>query len=141
LHGCQEGRAAEEVNENVASIRIEVDVLHEQADELALLLLSACIEDLTEGLPARLHNAWVDSCEPVVGLGLPSTLQKLLFQTPIVKMFIYASETYHDKFWYPRNGVPVVQKWKRESPWGKLFEEYPEESGDDDPSCRVEPFE
>ena len=34
MHGCQEGRAAEEVNENVASIRIEVDVLHEQADEL-----------------------------------------------------------------------------------------------------------
>jgi len=67
--------------------------------------------------------------------------QKLLFQTPIVKMFIWASETYHDKFWYPKNGVPVVEKWKRESPWGRLFEEYPEESGGTDPACRVEPFE
>jgi len=67
--------------------------------------------------------------------------QKLFFQTPIVKMFIWASETYHDKFWYPKNGVPVVEEWKRTSPWGKLFEQYPEEGGDVDPSCRVEPFE
>jgi len=67
--------------------------------------------------------------------------QKLLFQTPIVKMFIFASETYHDKYWYPRNGVPVVEKWKRESPWGRLFEQYPEEAGGADSSCRVEPFE
>ncbi len=52
--------------------------------------------------------------------------QKLLFQTPIVKMFIFASEYYHDKFWYPSKGMPVVEQWKRESPWGKLFEEYPE---------------
>ncbi len=52
--------------------------------------------------------------------------QKLFFQTPLVKMFIFASEFYHDKFWYPMKGVPVVEKWKRESPWGKLFESYPE---------------
>ncbi len=52
--------------------------------------------------------------------------QKLLFQTPIVKIFIFASEFYHDKFWYPTKGVPVVEKWKRESPWGELFESYPE---------------
>jgi len=67
--------------------------------------------------------------------------QKLLFQTPIVKMFIWASETYHDRFWYPKNGVPVVEEWKRESPWGRLFEEYPEEPGGTDPACRAEPFE
>ena len=67
--------------------------------------------------------------------------QKLLFQTPIVKMFIWASETYHDKFWYPKNGVPVVEEWKRESPWGRLFEEYPEEADATDPACRTEPFE
>ncbi len=52
--------------------------------------------------------------------------QKLLFQTPLVKIFIFASEFYHDRFWYPTKGVPVVEKWKRESPWGELFESYPE---------------
>ena len=51
--------------------------------------------------------------------------QKLLFQTPIVKVFIFASEYYHDRFWYPVKGRPVVERWKRESPWGRLFEGYP----------------
>ncbi len=51
--------------------------------------------------------------------------QKLLFQTPIVKIFIFASETYHDRFWYPARGTRVVEQWKRESPWGRLFESYP----------------
>ena len=52
--------------------------------------------------------------------------QKLLFQTPLVKLFIFASEYYHDKFWYPMKGRPVVEAWKRESPWGRLFETYAE---------------
>jgi uncharacterized protein (DUF362 family) len=51
--------------------------------------------------------------------------QKLLFQTPIVKLFIFASENYHDRFWYPLHGRRVVEQWKRESPWGQLFESYP----------------
>jgi uncharacterized protein (DUF362 family) len=52
--------------------------------------------------------------------------QKLLFQTPIVKLFIFASEYYHDRFWYPSKGKPVVDDWLRDSPWGRLFESYPE---------------
>jgi len=52
--------------------------------------------------------------------------QKLLFHTPLVKVFIFASETYHDKIWYPLKGHRVTEQWKRESPWGRLFESYPE---------------
>jgi len=52
--------------------------------------------------------------------------QKLLFQTPLVNMFIFASEYYHDHYWYPRKGRPVVDKWLNESPWGQLFQNYPE---------------
>ena len=51
--------------------------------------------------------------------------QKLLFHTPLVKVFIFASEYYHDHFWYPLKGRAVVERWKRESPWGRLFEQYP----------------
>ena len=51
--------------------------------------------------------------------------QNLLFHTPIVNIFIFASETYHDRLWYPLNGRKVVQKWFDESPWGKLFQQYP----------------
>jgi uncharacterized protein (DUF362 family) len=51
--------------------------------------------------------------------------QKLLFHTPLVNIFIFASEYYHDHFWYPRKGKPVVDEWKKNSPWGQLFEQYP----------------
>ena len=50
--------------------------------------------------------------------------QKLLFHTPLVKIFIFASETFHDRLWYPLKGRAVTEMWKRESPWGRLFEQY-----------------
>jgi len=52
--------------------------------------------------------------------------QKLLFHTPIVKIFIFASEYYHDHFWYPWRGKKVVDRWLAESQWGHLFKQYPE---------------
>ncbi len=51
-------------------------------------------------------------------------LQKLFFHTPLVYIFIFASEFYHDKFWYNVKGKKVVSKWLRESSWGKLFKKY-----------------
>ncbi|HDL64015.1 MAG TPA: DUF362 domain-containing protein [Proteobacteria bacterium] len=51
--------------------------------------------------------------------------QKLLFHTPLVNIFIFASEYYHDHLWYPMKGRKVVDKWLQESPWGRLFGEYP----------------
>jgi len=52
--------------------------------------------------------------------------QKLLFRTPLVNVFIFASEMYHDHYWYPVKGRKVVEKWLEESPWGRLFREYEE---------------
>jgi uncharacterized protein (DUF362 family) len=52
--------------------------------------------------------------------------QKLFFQTPLVNLFIFASEYYHDHFWYPLRGRRVVDRWLAESPWGRLFAEYPD---------------
>ncbi len=54
------------------------------------------------------------------------SIQKVFFHTPLVNVFIFASEKYHDSIWYQRHGVPVVEKWTRESPWGQLFAKYPE---------------
>jgi len=51
--------------------------------------------------------------------------QKLFFHTPLVNIFIFASEYYHDHFWYPMKGKPIVEDWKKNSPWGRLFEQYP----------------
>lgn len=52
--------------------------------------------------------------------------QRLLFHTPLVNIFIFASEYYHDHFWYPLKGRKVVDRWLEESPWGQLFRQYPE---------------
>ncbi|MFC1511666.1 DUF362 domain-containing protein [Candidatus Latescibacterota bacterium] len=52
--------------------------------------------------------------------------QHLLFHTPLVNVFIFASEYYHDHYWYPWKGTRIVREWLDTSPWGSLFKEYPE---------------
>ncbi|MBW8002788.1 MAG: DUF362 domain-containing protein [Planctomycetes bacterium] len=51
-------------------------------------------------------------------------LEELMFHTPLVYMFIFASAVYHDKIWYPSKGRKVVNEWLKESDWGKLFSQY-----------------
>lgn len=51
-------------------------------------------------------------------------LQKLFFHTPLVKIFIFASEFYHDKVWYNTKGKKIVKRWVSDSPWGQLFNTY-----------------
>ena len=85
------------------------------------------------GMPELADERWGFTVSANLGTGTGMLLwrsplkvfQKLLFHTPIVKVFIFASETYHDRVWYPLKGRKVTQQWKRESPWGRLFESYP----------------
>jgi uncharacterized protein (DUF362 family) len=51
-------------------------------------------------------------------------LERLMFHTPIVYGFIFASAVYHDHIWYPFKGKKVVNEWLESSPWGKLFKNY-----------------
>ncbi len=51
-------------------------------------------------------------------------VQKALFHTPAVNLFVLASAVYHDQGWYPVKGSPVVKRWLRESEWGRLFQQY-----------------
>ena len=51
-------------------------------------------------------------------------LQKLFFRTPLVYIFVLASEIYHDKFWWHFKGKKVFEEWKKTSPWGRLWERY-----------------
>jgi hypothetical protein len=50
-------------------------------------------------------------------------LQKLLFQTPIVYVFVLGSFLYHDYVWYEVFGKRAVRKWS-ETGWGELFARY-----------------
>ncbi len=51
-------------------------------------------------------------------------LEKLMFHTPLVYGFIFASAVYHDRIWYPSKGRKTVNHWLETSPWGKLFGDY-----------------
>jgi len=51
-------------------------------------------------------------------------LHHLLFYSPVFKTFIFASEFYHDWFWYPVIGKRKIRRF-RGTEWGKLFKQYP----------------
>jgi hypothetical protein len=85
------------------------------------------------GMPELAEERWNFKVGVNLGTGTGMLLwrsplrifQKLLFHTPLVNVFIFASEFYHDRFWYPRKGRPLVDRWLREDEWGKLFDKYP----------------
>ncbi|MFN3283534.1 MAG: DUF362 domain-containing protein [Pseudothermotoga sp.] len=51
-------------------------------------------------------------------------LQKLFFRTPLVYVFVLASEIYHDKVWWNLKGKRIFHRWLEESDWGRLFKDY-----------------
>jgi hypothetical protein len=51
-------------------------------------------------------------------------LQKVFFHTPLVNVFILASEAYHDYYRWPLKDRRVFETWKAETSWGRLFEAY-----------------
>lgn len=55
--------------------------------------------------------------------GHMKAIQKLLFRTPLVYLFILGSFLYHDYYWFPFKGKKIVNEWSK-TPWGKLFEQY-----------------
>jgi uncharacterized protein (DUF362 family) len=53
-----------------------------------------------------------------------SGMQRLLFHTPIVHAFILASAVYHDRIWWPLKGRAIQERIRRETTWGRLFDDY-----------------
>jgi uncharacterized protein (DUF362 family) len=51
-------------------------------------------------------------------------IQKLLFHTPLVHVFIAGSEAYHDWFRWPVKDRVVFDRWRETTAWGQLFNEY-----------------
>lgn len=61
------------------------------------------------------HMAW---------FGPTRRLQKLIFHTPLVHGTSLVSEVYHDLYRWPNFEKKVFTQWRKESPWGKLFDRY-----------------
>ncbi len=60
----------------------------------------------------------------LIWFGPLKRFQKLFFHTPLVNVFIAASEVYHDYFRWPFNDKKIFEQWRRSTHWGKLFEQY-----------------
>lgn len=50
--------------------------------------------------------------------------QNFFFRTPLVHLFIFGSEAYHDYYRWPLKDRWVFQQWLRSSQWGRLFASY-----------------
>lgn len=50
--------------------------------------------------------------------------QNLFFRTPLVNLFIFGSEAYHDYYRWPIMDRRVFRRWLMSSQWGKLFATY-----------------
>ena len=53
-------------------------------------------------------------------------LQKLLFRTKLLYLFVFGSFLYHDYLWYPTLGKRRIERYRKTSKWMRLFESYPE---------------
>jgi uncharacterized protein (DUF362 family) len=60
----------------------------------------------------------------VLWFGPLKSAQKLFFHTPLVNVFIFASEAYHDYYRWPLRDRRTFEGWKKETSWGRLFEAY-----------------
>jgi hypothetical protein len=60
----------------------------------------------------------------LVWFGPFKPLQKLLFRTPLVNLFIGMSELYHDFYRWRLVDKRVFDQWRRDTEWGRLFDRY-----------------
>ncbi len=51
-------------------------------------------------------------------------IQKLFFHTPLVNLFVFGSESYHDYYRWPMKDKKTFETWKRDTTWGQLFADY-----------------
>jgi hypothetical protein len=51
-------------------------------------------------------------------------VQRALFHTPLVNLFILGSEAYHDYDRWPLRDRAVFEEWRTNTSWGQLFDAY-----------------
>ena len=110
-------------------------------DPLSLEYISVAHEDgLGVGDPRDIeivgddisHESWGfkvgDNLASMAGdllwFGPLKAIQKLFFHTPLVNVFVAASEAYHDYYRWPVKDKRTFENWKRDTQWGRLFQQY-----------------
>ena len=54
-------------------------------------------------------------------------LQRFIFRTPLANLTYPISEIYHDCYRWPLHERKIFERWRSESPWGRLFTTYQEQ--------------
>jgi uncharacterized protein (DUF362 family) len=67
---------------------------------------------------------FASSVGDVMWFGALKDFQNFFFRTPLVNLFIFASEFYHDYLRWPFVDSKSYRRWLAESKWGKLFKKY-----------------
>lgn len=62
----------------------------------------------------------------IIWFGPLRGMQNLFFRTPLVHLFILASEIYHDYLRWPLVDRRTYRRWLKGTSWGRLFAGYPE---------------
>lgn len=52
------------------------------------------------------------------------SVQRLLFHTPLVSLFVLGSALYHDRYRWPIKDRAVFETWRQGTEWGRLFARY-----------------
>lgn len=60
----------------------------------------------------------------VLWFGPLKGIQKIFFHTPLVNVFVLASELYHDYYRWPFKDRKIFEEWKTTTHWGELFHRY-----------------
>ena len=60
----------------------------------------------------------------ILWFGFMKRLQNIFFRTPLVHVFIFGSEFYHDYYRWPMRDRHMFQRWLTKTQWGKLFASY-----------------
>ncbi len=60
----------------------------------------------------------------VIWFGPLKSVQNVFMRTPLVKLFIFGSEAYHDYYRWPVRDRRVFESWLAGTGWGRLFQEY-----------------
>ena len=81
-------------------------------------------EDIAEvNFHFRSRRSLVIWGDQVIRKGWLRPFERILLHSPLVVWAPFASNLYHDCYWYPTKGKRIIRQF-RHTPWGQLFERY-----------------
>ncbi|MCG8349557.1 MAG: DUF362 domain-containing protein [Chloroflexales bacterium] len=60
----------------------------------------------------------------IIWFGPLKPIQNIFMRTPLVNLFIFGSESYHDYYRWPLKDRRIFESWLRGTRWGGMFQQY-----------------